>query len=101
MARVPRSGSKRVGAQTRLNFRASRRQSELIRAAAELRGKSVTDFVLETACAAAEDALADKQHFVVGPAEWKAFTKALERPARSHARLTRLLNEPSVLERKR
>lgn len=66
-----------------------------------MQGKSVTDFVLETACAAAEDALVEKQHFVVGAVEWKAFTKALDRPARSHARLARLLREPSILERKR
>ena len=56
------------------------------------------DFVLESACARAEETIADQVHFVLSPKQWKAFTEALERPARAKPGLRKLLTEPSVLE---
>ncbi len=82
----------------RINLRATSVQESLIRAAADRRGVSLTEFVLESACTKAEEAMADQVHFVLSPRQWKAFDDALERPARVKPRLRKLLTEPSVLE---
>jgi len=82
----------------RINLRATSAQESLIRAAADRRGISMTDFVLESACTKAEEAMADQVHFVLSPKQWKAFNDALERPAKVKPNLRRLLTEPSILE---
>lgn len=83
----------------RINLRATSAQESLIRAAADRRGVSLTDFVLESACTKAEEAMADQVHFVLSAKQWKAFSDALERPARVRPRLRKLLTEPSILEK--
>ena len=83
----------------RLTLRATLRQDRAIRQAAALAGKSVTDFVLDSAVAAAEAALADRRRFVLSPAAWDAFIAALEAPAKDRPRLQRLMQEPGVLEK--
>ena len=92
-ANVSRSSKDR-----RINLRATSVQESLIRAAADRRGVSMTDFVLESACTRAEETLADQVHFVLSDKQWKAFNAALERPARVRPRLRKLLREPSILE---
>jgi uncharacterized protein (DUF1778 family) len=96
---MPVNASK-PGKDRRINLRATSVQESLIRAAADKRGISMTDFVLESACTRAEETIADQVHFVLSPKQWKAFTDALERPARVKPRLRKLLTEPSVLERR-
>jgi uncharacterized protein (DUF1778 family) len=83
----------------RINLRATSVQESLIRAAADKRGVSMTDFVLESACTRAEETIADQVHFVLSDKQWKAFNDALERPKRLRPRLRKLLTEPSILER--
>ena len=92
------STATRHGKDRRINLRATSAQESLIRAAAERRGVSLTDFVLESACTKAEESIADQVHFVLSPKQWKAFNEALERPARVKPRLRKLLTEPSILE---
>jgi hypothetical protein len=46
-----------------------------------------------------EIAHADQTLFVLSDEQWRAFTEALDRPARHLPRLEKLLREPSVLER--
>src|SRR5215831_19053177 len=82
----------------RINLRATSVQESLIRAAADQRGISMTDFILESACRRAEEAIADQVHFMLSAKQWKDFNEALERPARVKPRLRRLLGEPSILE---
>ena len=67
--------------------------------AADRRGISMTDFILESACTRAEEAVADQIHFVLNDKQWKAFTEALDRPAKVRPHLRELLTEPSILER--
>lgn len=76
----------------RINLRATDRQERLIRTGAEMKGVSLTDFILESACLQAEHALADKLEFVASPSQWKAFTNALDRRARVNPRLARLFS---------
>ena len=84
---------------TRLNLRASTRQDALIRRAAAASGKNVTEFVLDSACATAEDVLADRRRFVLDDAAWKRFMRALDRPPRATPRLQALVQKPTVIER--
>jgi uncharacterized protein (DUF1778 family) len=83
----------------RLNLRASAQQEELMRRGARERGESLTDFIIRSACAEAEQALADQRHFSLDAEQWKAFVAALDRPAQPRPRLRRLFAEPSVIER--
>lgn len=82
----------------RINFRASAREERLIRLGAEKRGKKVTRFIVESACAAAEIALADEKHFALSPAQFARFAEALDRPAKAIPALQRLFSEKSVIE---
>ncbi|MGD0301644.1 MAG: DUF1778 domain-containing protein [Bryobacteraceae bacterium] len=88
------------GKDRRINLRAATVQESLIRAAADKRGISLTDFVLESACTRAEETIADQVHFILSEKQWKAFNDALDRPARVLPRLRKLLTEPSVLEKR-
>jgi uncharacterized protein (DUF1778 family) len=92
-ARAAKNGKER-----RINLRATPVQESLIRAAADRRGISMTAFIVESACTRAEEAIADQVHFVLSDKQWKAFNRALERPARVKPRLRKLLKEPSILE---
>lgn len=84
----------------RINLRATPRQEALIRAAANVRGVNLTDFVLESACTRAEQAIADQTAFTLTPKQWKALAEALDRPPLLHPkpRLKKLLQEKTVLE---
>ncbi len=99
MTQMQSSHSGTVRKATRLNLRTSAQQDALIRRAAESVGRSVTEFVLDSACANAEHVLADRNRFVLDDEAWRDFMAALDRPVTDKPRLKRLLTEPSVLER--
>ena len=61
--------------------------------------RSVSEFVLESALARAEETLPDRQKFGLNAAQWRAFRKALDAPPQPSPRLDKLLQEPSVFER--
>lgn len=82
----------------RLNLRASAAQQDVIRRAAAAENKSVTDFVLESATARAERALADRRWFVLSDERWDAFNELLDAPVSADPELYALLTEPTVLD---
>jgi len=98
---MPSSAEKKKSAMRsqRLNFRASASEERLIRLGAAKRGEKVTRFIVESACSAAEMALADEKHFELPPAQFAQFWAALDRPAKSIPALKKLLAQPSVIER--
>lgn len=83
----------------RINFRASAAEERLIRLGAEKRGEKVTRFIVQSACTAAEVALADQKHFELAPAQFARFVDALDRPAKVIPALQKLFSEKSVIER--
>src|SRR3989338_582054 len=83
---------------TRIDVRAAASVKATLQRAAATTNKSVSEFLLDAGLAAAE-ALADRRHFVLDEARWKAFLKALDRPAVERPRLKKLLTTPSVIER--
>lgn len=82
----------------RLHARLSSEQSALIRRAATVEGKSVTDFTVAAAVDHARDVLADRRLFVLDDAAWAEFTARLDRPVVVKERLARLFAEDSVFE---
>jgi uncharacterized protein (DUF1778 family) len=83
----------------KLDLRLTPEAKRMLSAAARANRRSVSDFVLESALAKAEEALPDRRHFGLDAEQWEAFVAALDAPARPLPRLTRLMSEPSVFER--
>lgn len=83
----------------RFELRATPDEMARIRAAVELGDeRSITEFLLDTALAAAELRFMDRTQFSIDARKYEAFLKALDRPVQDKPRLHRLLNEPSILE---
>ena len=72
-----------------------------MRRGAQERGENLTDFIIRSACAEAEQALADQRRFALDAEQWNAFVAALDRPVQPKPRLRRLFTEPSVVEKQR
>ena len=85
----------------KLDLRLTPSAKRTLRSAAEAAGRPVSEFVLESALARAEETLPDRQRFGLNAEQWTAFQAALEAPPRSAPRLAKLLREPSVIERSR
>jgi uncharacterized protein (DUF1778 family) len=77
----------------KLGLRLTREAKLLLKAAAAASRRSVSEFVVESALARADEALADRRSFGLNPAQWKAFLAALDAPPRPLPRLGRLLKE--------
>lgn len=74
-----------------LNLRIKPEERNLIDRAAKLRGKNRTDFVLEAARAAAEDALLDQTIYVASPEAYAAFLERLDAPPQPNERLRKTM----------
>ena len=82
-----------------LNIRIKPELRGLIDRAAELSGKNRTDFVLEAARRAAQDALLDRAIFVVNPRAYAEFLARLDAPPRPNTRLRRSLQTTAPWEK--
>jgi len=74
-----------------LNIRIRREERGLIDLAAKARGKNRTDFILEAARQAAEDALLERAIISVRPAAYAEFLKLLDAPPRPNERLRKTM----------
>jgi len=83
----------------KLDLRLTQDAKRALQAAASASSRSVSQFVLESALARADEALADRRTFGLSAAQWKAFLAALDAPPRPMPRMKKLLEEPSILER--
>ncbi len=90
--------AKPTGRRDTLNLRIKPGDRGLIDRAARLTGRTKTDFELEAARRAAEDALLDRTLFVVGPEAFEAFRARLDEPPRPNEKLRRTLQTPSPWE---
>ncbi len=82
----------------KLDLRLSADAKRTLAAAAKASHRSVSEFVLESALARAQEALPDRQHFGLNSERWEAFLEALDAPTRASPRLARLLETPSVFD---
>ena len=68
----------------RLSLRATPEQETVLRRAADVAHKSLTDFILDSACQAAEQTLLDQRLFMASPNQYQALMELLDRPARDN-----------------
>lgn len=77
---------------SRLGLRATPQQEAVLRRAAEVSHKSMTDFILDTACQAAEQVLLDQRLFLVDDSQAQALLDLLDRPEQDNAGLRELFS---------
>ena len=90
--------TKPLGRRDTLNLRIKPEDRGLIDRAARLSGKTRTDFVLDAARRAAEDAVLDRTLLVVGPEAFDAFRARLDAPPHPNDRLRRSLRTAAPWE---
>jgi uncharacterized protein (DUF1778 family) len=78
-----------------LNLRVKAADRNLIDRAARLLGKSRTDFMMESARRAAEDALLGQTLFKVSPKIYAAFVERLDAPPSPNEKLRRMMTAPA------
>jgi uncharacterized protein (DUF1778 family) len=78
-----------------LNIRIKPEERGLIDRAAKARGKNRTQFVLEAARIAAEEAILDQAVISVTPEAYQAFLEQLDLPPKPNERLRKTLQTPA------
>jgi uncharacterized protein (DUF1778 family) len=89
----------RTATRDSLNLRIKPELRGLIDRAAELSGKNRTDFVLDAARRAAEDALLDRTVFSVSPKAYAEFLKRLDAPPQPNDRLRHTMRAAAPWDR--
>jgi uncharacterized protein (DUF1778 family) len=87
LAQRPSSRSARLG------IRATPEQEAILKRAADARHKSLTEFILDSACSAAEQTLLDQRLFVVPGGQYESLMELLDRPAKANPGLKRLFSK--------
>ena len=81
-----------------LNLRIKPEERGLIDRAAKALGKNRTDFMLDAARRAAEEALLDRTIFTVSPKAYSEFLARLDAPPQPNERLRRTMRTPAPWE---
>lgn len=84
----------------RLGLRATPEQETVLRRAAEVAHKSLTDFILDAACQAAEQTLLDQRLFMVSGSQYQALLDMLDRPESDNPGLADLFSRWPVWTKK-
>jgi uncharacterized protein (DUF1778 family) len=82
----------------KLDIRITPEAKRLLQDAARERHTTISQFVLDTALGAAHELLAARTRIGLDSEQWEQFMAALDAPPRVHARMKRLLNEPTILD---
>ncbi len=77
-----------------INVRMKAQTRDLIDLAARTSGKNRSEFLLEAATRAAQEALLDQRFFALSAEQWKRFAAALDGKPKVNPRLKRLLAAP-------
>ena len=88
-----------TSASTVVNLRTPAAQRELIDRAAQLQGKSRTEFMLEASREKAQQVILEQTLFSVTPTQYKAFVALMDAPLGDNAALQRLLAKRSPWEK--
>jgi len=86
--------------ETKVQLRMRPLQKDVIARAAQLKQTTMTAFVVEQAFDAAQQILANQTHFYLSPEKWDEFCSALDAPPRELPELRKLLNKPSVFDKR-
>ena len=79
-------------------IKATLQQESLIRHAAEIARKSMNEFILDSICSAAENALLDQRLFILDDVNWERFLDAMYQPAKVKCKLHKLIKDKSPWE---
>ena len=82
----------------RWDFRVAAEADSLVRRAADVSHRTLTDFVVEAAVVEADRVLGDRTRFVLDEDQWTRFSDALDREPRDIPGLTKLFESRSVFE---
>ena len=80
----------------KLDLRITPAAKDALMQAAALSRRSLSEFVVESALARAEETLADRRSFVLPGERWAKFVAALDAPPHDNAALRDLLAKPSI-----
>lgn len=89
---------KRTTRSEKLDLRLTHDAKRALQTAAAVVHRSVSEFVLESALARADEALADRRAFRLNAAQWRAFIAALDASPRPMPGLEGLLKEPGFFD---
>ena len=89
------SMTKRTAKSSRLGFRATPEQEVVLRRAAEVCHKSLTEFIMDSAYQAAERTLLDQRLFMVSDQQYQTLLELLDRPAEDNRGLRELFAKPA------
>ncbi len=84
------------GRSARLGLRATPEQEAVLRRAADVAHKSLTDFILDAAYQAAEQTLLDQRLFIVSGSQYQAILEMLDRPESDNPGLADLFSRRPV-----
>ena len=82
-----------------LNIRIKPEERSLIDRAAKTRGKNRTDFILDAARLAAEEALLEQLVMTVSPQAYEQFLARLDMPPQANDRLRKTMQTPAPWDR--
>jgi len=82
----------------RIDLRLYPEAKEALQAAASLRHKSVSEFILDSALGAADEVLADRRQFGLDAEQWEAFQTAMDARPRTLPRIEKLMQEPGIFD---
>jgi uncharacterized protein (DUF1778 family) len=82
----------------KLDLRLTPTAKQMLYTAAAAARRSVSEFVLESAIARAEETLTERRTFGLNAEQWTAFMVAMDAPPRRLPRVERLFQEPSIFE---
>ena len=83
--------AKEIGRSETINLCASQKQKAMIDRAAEVPGRSRSEFMLEAACLEAETVLLNCRYFGLSSEAFKRFTAMLDKPPTSNPKLRHLI----------
>ena len=82
----------------RIDLRVYPEAKEALQAAAALRHKSVSEFILDSALGVADEVLADRRQFGLNAEQWEAFQIALDAPPQTLPRIEKLMQEKGFFD---
>ena len=92
--KISRSSSEKPKT-SRLGFRASEPQVNLIRMASDISHKSLTNFIMDSAYQTAEKVILEQRLFIVSKEIFQKFSDMLDRPIQENEGLNNLFSSPS------
>ncbi len=72
--------SSRTAKDQRADIRMTSRQDQMLRRAAAVTDRTLTDFIVDSAVERAERVLADRRWFLASPEQWDEFNRLLDLP---------------------